>query len=132
MSPFYDLMATSEEIVTNRIGKSIFIALIQNHIDSVPDDTSIQILQKICQELLNSASKRDTLQEQRNIIYKIRKKVYKKLFIIQHPDFRPIQKMKIYTDDEDEIEEGDDHDDNDEEFGDADEIAEEDEFDDEE
>jgi len=129
MSPFYKLMATSEEIITNRIGKSIFTGLIQKNINSVPYDTSIQILQQICQELLNYASRRDTPPEQRIIIYNIRKKVYKKLFIIQHPDFRPIQKMKDDTEeDEDAIEK--DEDDNDEELGDAEEIAE-DEFDDE-
>jgi len=92
MSPFYKLMATSEEIITNRIAKSIFTGLVQKNIDSVPYDTGIQVLQQVCQELLNYASKRDTLPEQRIIIYNIRKKVYKKLFVMQHPDFRPIQK----------------------------------------
>jgi ribosomal RNA-processing protein 1 len=107
MSPFYKLMATSEEIITTRIGKSIFTALIQKNIDSIPHETRIKILQQICQELLTYASKRDTLPEQRIILYNIRKKVYKKLFVLQHPDFRPIQNMKDTEDDEDEIQEED-------------------------
>jgi len=90
LMPFFRILAIVEEDTANRLRNAIFIQLIKDHIQTVSYKKQISILEFICEQLLNNASRKDIQNEQREILYELRGKVYKKLFIIKSEHSRPI------------------------------------------
>jgi len=83
LNPVFILMAQTEEATSIRVG-NLFTVLIKDYIKLASAEMKIKILEYITDQLLKKASESKTQDEQREILYNFRIKIYKTLYKLKN------------------------------------------------